>query len=148
MPGWESLTVAELLLGLGAVCALWVGLGPLRKLARSLTHFSTDWAGQPARPGRPAVPGVIEQMAMLSTEVSQVGTIARQAAAAAEDAAKNSKPNGGSSAFDELIRRFDALEKQNDSLEEVMETSIADRELIHKQLDELATQIEKNGEQP
>lgn len=42
---------------------------PLRKLARQGDEFREDWYGTPARPGRAAVPGVPERLALIEKEL-------------------------------------------------------------------------------
>ena len=46
---------------------------PLRKLARQNDEFREDWYGQPARPGRDAVPGVPERLARMEKELHPNG---------------------------------------------------------------------------
>lgn len=41
---------------------------PLRRLTRQLDDFRDDWYGEPARPGRDAVPGVPERLARIEQE--------------------------------------------------------------------------------
>ncbi|MCT2277983.1 hypothetical protein O7630_34695 [Micromonospora sp. WMMD718] len=42
---------------------------PLRRLARQNDEFREDWYGVPARPGRAAVPGVPERLALIEKEL-------------------------------------------------------------------------------
>lgn len=56
---------------------------PLRRLARQNDEFREDWYGTPARPGRAAVPGVPERLALIEREL---------------------KPNSGSSLRDAVGR--------------------------------------------
>ena len=62
---------------------------PLRRLARQNDEFREDWYGTPARPGRVAVPGVPERLALIEKEL---------------------KPNSGSSLRDAIGRVETRLE--------------------------------------
>ena len=42
---------------------------PLRRLAKQNDEFREDWYGCPARPGRSAVPGVPERLALIEKEL-------------------------------------------------------------------------------
>lgn len=48
---------------------------PLRRLARQNDEFREDWYGEPARPGREAIPGVPERLARIETEMSSNGSV-------------------------------------------------------------------------
>lgn len=48
---------------------------PLRRLSRQNDEFREDWYGEPARPGRAAIPGVPERLARIETELSASGSI-------------------------------------------------------------------------
>lgn len=56
---------------------------PLRKLSRQNDEFRADWYGEAARPGRAAIPGVPERLALIEREL---------------------RPNGGGSLRDGLMR--------------------------------------------
>ncbi|MEV0156868.1 hypothetical protein AB0H57_24495 [Micromonospora sp. NPDC050686] len=62
---------------------------PLRRLARQNDEFREDWYGRPARPGRVAVPGVPERLALIEKEL---------------------KPNSGSTLRDAIGRLEQRLE--------------------------------------
>ena len=58
---------------------------PLRKLARQNDEFREDWYGTPARPGRRAVPGVPERLALIEKELkSDSGSTLRDSFARVE----------------------------------------------------------------
>jgi hypothetical protein len=46
---------------------------PLRRLSRQNDEFREDWYGQPARPGRPAEPGVMERLSGIEHELRADG---------------------------------------------------------------------------
>lgn len=46
---------------------------PLRRLSRQNDEFREDWYGQPARPGRPAEPGVMERLVRIEKELHPNG---------------------------------------------------------------------------
>ncbi len=46
---------------------------PLRRLAKQNDEFREDWYGQPARPGRDAVPGVPERLRRIEKELHPNG---------------------------------------------------------------------------
>lgn len=57
-----------------AVTTLIVTVGrPLRRLGRWLDEFREDWYGQPARPGRAAIPGIPERLARIEGELRSNG---------------------------------------------------------------------------
>lgn len=65
--------------------ALTVGR-PLRQLARQNDEFRQDWYGLPARPGRPAIPGVPERLAKLEAVAGgRDGALTAAVAALRED---------------------------------------------------------------
>lgn len=54
---------------LAAALTIGVTVGrPLRRLAKQNEEFREDWYGEPARPGRAAVPGVPERLARIEQE--------------------------------------------------------------------------------
>lgn len=118
---WIGLAV---LIG-GALAAIvkWVA-PPLKKIS-TMAH---DFVGHDARPGIPRLPGVMERLG--------------EAEKAAKDASYNSKPNGGNSAYDHLMKqqKADKEEIQSDiaSIIDVLSKHIleseADRSGIHKEI--------------
>lgn len=48
---------------------------PLRRLSRQNDEFREDWYGEPARPGRDAIPGVPERLSRIETELSSSGSV-------------------------------------------------------------------------
>lgn len=72
---------------------IWIGIGvvggaiisiitlatlvgkPLRRLSRQNDEFREDWYGEPARPGRDAIPGVPERLSRIETELSASGSV-------------------------------------------------------------------------
>ncbi|SRR6266705_3250524 len=63
---------AAAVIGTGMVLGRVIG-GPLRKLSRQNDEFREDWYGQPARPGRVAVPGVPERLSGIEKELRTNG---------------------------------------------------------------------------
>ena len=90
MTDLQTWTAAGAILGvLIAALTLAAAIGrPLRRLARQNDEFREDWYGEPARPGRAAVPGVPERLALIEREL---------------------KPNSGSSLRDAITRVEDRL---------------------------------------
>lgn len=72
-------------------------------------HLIDDLYGTDARPGVPAIPGVVARIASLEHDVSDTKT-------AAESAAYHSAPNGGGSAFDARTRQIEAMSEQVSSI--------------------------------
>ncbi len=113
LPGWlASMSVTDVVLTVVFVTALGVAL---RKMVwptlSKLKDFADDVTGEPGRPGVAARPGLMERM-------SAVECMAQQAAKDAAEASKNTKPNGGSSSHDDIIRRFTETDR---SIAEVRE---------------------------
>jgi len=70
---------------------LWRVAGlPIRRIAERQDEFREDWTGRPARPGRPAVPGVMERLAAIEARVTAVE--------------HEMRPNSGSSLRDAVDR--------------------------------------------
>lgn len=99
-PGWEWLDILTAwdviawIIGGGVVIA---GIKWLQPVLVGLKNFLEDWRGEPQRPGRDAVPGVMAQL--------------EAHAEAIEDIRKQVQPNHGTSAHDGIIKRIDALQK-------------------------------------
>ena len=77
------------------VAAVWALLRPLKRQADRIEIFWSDWNGVPARPGRSAVPGVMDRLASIDGELQR---------------------NGGNSLKDQVIgnsRKIDHLAAQN-----------------------------------
>ncbi|MEU1265561.1 hypothetical protein ABZ473_26515 [Streptomyces cellulosae] len=56
----------------GGVTALWRAVRAARHLSRRTSQFLDDWYGEPARPGVPAWPGVMERMAGMEERLGHV----------------------------------------------------------------------------
>ena len=77
------------------VAAVWALLRPLKRQADRIEMFWEDWNGAPARPGRSAVPGVMDRLASIDGELQR---------------------NGGNSLKDQVYatsRKVDVLSEQN-----------------------------------
>ena len=90
MPGalqeWlEAVSIADVIGGLISLGVLVAGLRWLRPIAGGLRAVAEDWKGTPARPGRPAVPGVMEQLAAHAQRIGEGGHQADQGAGSKED---------------------------------------------------------------
>lgn len=88
----------------GGIATVLVALGMLWKLVKrahaaidNWDTFMRDWAGEPAKPGRSAVPGVMERLNRIDGEL---------------------KRNGGSSMKDAITRVEKKLEQIDARLEE------------------------------
>lgn len=85
----------------GALGVLWKLISPLVKktqqLMESLEHFTRDWFGEEAQPGRHRVPGVMERLNRIDGEL---------------------KHNGGSSMKDAMKRIEDKITEIDGRLEE------------------------------
>jgi len=61
----------------GAIGVIWKLLSPIAKktkaLMDALDRFTTDWFGEHSRPGHKAIPGVMERLAKLESELSHNG---------------------------------------------------------------------------
>lgn len=55
------------------VAAVWAMLRPLKRQADRIEMFWSDWNGTPARPGRSAVPGVMDRLASIDGELQRNG---------------------------------------------------------------------------
>ena len=100
MPGamqeWlEAVSIADVIGGLISLGVLVAGLRWLRPIAGGLRAIAEDWKGTPARPGRPAVPGVMEQLAAHAQAIEEIRY--------------HVQPNHGGSAHDALSRKVDDL---------------------------------------
>lgn len=87
----QTWAAAGLILGVIVSALALAGMvgKPLRRLARQNDEFREDWYGTPARPGRTAVPGVPERLALIEKEL---------------------KPNSGSTLRDAIGRLENRLE--------------------------------------
>lgn len=119
--GWG--TVATIVLTIIGAFLKWV-VPPLR----NISQMAHDFVGRDARPGFDREPGVMERL--------------RNVEIAANDASYNSKPNGGNSAYDHLMKQAqaDKRELQADiaSIIDVVSTHIrdseADRSGLHREV--------------
>lgn len=106
---WSALVIS---VG-GALTLLWKLVKPLCDRIHSAMdtweHFMRDWAGEPAAPGRSAVPGVMERLNRIDGEL---------------------KRNGGSSMKDALNR----VEKKLDQIDVRLEEGNKRFEKIEEQL--------------
>ena len=55
------------------VGAVWAMLKPLKRQADRIEMFWSDWNGTPERPGRSAVPGVMDRLASIDGELTRNG---------------------------------------------------------------------------
>ena len=55
------------------VAAVWALLRPLKQQADRIEMFWSDWNGTPKRPGRSAVPGVMDRLASIDGELQRNG---------------------------------------------------------------------------
>ena len=85
----------------------WVGvrkvLAAIRGYTATLEEMREDWFGVPGRPGVPGRDGVMERLCKVEQSVGS-------ALKAAKAAAFNTKSNHGSSAYDAMMRKLEAIE--------------------------------------
>jgi biopolymer transport protein ExbB/TolQ len=85
----------------GAATVIWKIFAPLitrvRKMMDSIENFMRDWSGEEARPGHDEVPGVMERLQKIESEL---------------------KHNGGTSIKDAVKRIENKLTKIDERLEE------------------------------
>lgn len=89
---WLAGLISVLAVIIGAV---WAMLKPLKRQADRIEMFWSDWNGTPERPGRSAVPGVMDRLASIDGELQH---------------------NGGNSLKDKVVencRKLDDLAEQN-----------------------------------
>lgn len=105
----------------GAVGVLWKVLSPVAKktkaLLNSLDHFTRDWFGEEATPGRDKVPGVMERLNNIDGEL---------------------KHNGGSTMKDAVRRIENSLTK----ITQQVETMNARLEQGDKRFDDVEEELE------
>ena len=100
----DAITIGDIVGLLAAIGALWAAIKWVRPFVRGALDVFDAWNGRPARPGFDAIPGVMEQLSKLRDDVEIAKTLAHDAAESASDAAFHSKPNHGSSSFDDLMK--------------------------------------------
>ena len=100
----DAITIGDIVGLLAAIGALWAAIKWVRPFVRGALDVFDAWNGRPARPGFEAIPGVMEQLSKLRDDVEIAKTLAHDAAESASDAAFHSKPNHGSSSFDDLMK--------------------------------------------
>lgn len=119
----DAITIGDIVGLLAAIGALWAAIKWVRPFVRGALDVFDAWNGRPARPGFDAIPGVMEQLSKLRDDVEIAKTLAHDAAKSASDAAFHSKPNHGSSSFDDLMK---AVRESRD-----------DRQAIHADVDRI-----------
>ena len=100
------------------VGAVWAMLKPLKRQADRIEMFWSDWNGTPERPGRSAVPGVMDRLASIDGELTR---------------------NGGNSLKDKVLensRKLDELAQQNKS----------EHTLLTGQIDAVSKEVERHRE--
>ena len=100
------------------VGAVWAMLKPLKRQADRIEMFWSDWNGTPERPGRSAVPGVMDRLASIDGELTR---------------------NGGNSLKDQVrmnSRKIDELAAQN----------AAEHVDLANQIQSVKTEVERHHE--
>ena len=115
--GWIGAAVAAV----AALAWLWrTILGPtlhrLNAASNRVSQVLDDWQGTPARPGVPARPGIMEQMYGFKAALEAGEKITAEHTDAINDIRHHVKPNHGTSAWDEMGRKVDAVAKQVDGV--------------------------------
>lgn len=97
-----------LVAGLGAlgwlVTKAWRGL-------RKVGHFIDDVSGEPARPGTPARPSLMDRLAAVEEAVARIPSVEESVARVRQEVT----PNGGGSLKDAVVR-IEATVKEHDRL--------------------------------
>ena len=124
----DAITIGDIVGLLAAIGALWAAIKWVRPFVRGALDVFDAWNGRPARPGFEAIPGVMEQLSKLRDDVEIAKTLAHDAAESASDAAFHSKPNHGSSSFDDLMK---AVRESRD-----------DRQAIHADVDRILQHLD------
>ena len=124
----DAITIGDIVGLLAAIGALWAAIKWVRPFVRGALDVFDAWNGRPARPGFDAIPGVMEQLSKLRDDVEIAKTLAHDAAESASDAAFHSKPNHGSSSFDDLMK--------------AIRESQADRQAIHADVDRILQHLD------
>lgn len=110
-------TVGEVLLVLGIVGAVIAGVRKVWPILVGISHLVDDIRGESPRPGVPGRPGLMERLATVEHD--------------ARLAAHNTKPNGGGSSHDEIMRELKAIRQEQalhaNALSEHIELSTSDR---------------------
>lgn len=87
---------------------------------RRVVHLVDDFAGEPARPGQVARPGLMERLTTVEARV--------------ENTQYHVQPNGGGSAHDDLVRKLDEAIRKSD---EHAEDSLEQHRTIYRRLNRL-----------
>lgn len=117
MPEWitDLISVAPWLAAIGVL--IWVGVKVFPFL-RKITHFIDDVAGEPARPGVVARPGLMERLSVVEEKQDEQSVSLAQQSAALAVVRHEVTTNHGSSLKDavkNLERKFDEhLETKNE----------------------------------
>lgn len=86
----------------GAFVGWFFGSSGSRKLAKQAGYFFVDWAGQPARDGVAAIPGVMARLAGHDDALAAGAKADHDAADALTEIRAELRTNGGSSVRDEI----------------------------------------------
>lgn len=97
----SQLSVLDMAVTLAALAAVATVIRKVWPVLSKLKDIIDDIAGEPARKGVPARPGLMERMASVEAKVTS--------------ADYHSRPNGGSSAYDALMREVRGLHDKVDS---------------------------------
>ena len=124
----DAVTIGDIIGLLAGIGAIWATIKWVRPFVRGALDVFDAWNGRPARPGFDAIPGVMEQLSKLRDDVEIAKTLAHDAAESASDAAFHSKPNHGTSSFDDLMK--------------VIRESQADRQAIHTDVNRILQHLD------
>lgn len=100
-----DVTLADAARWAAAAAALVVVVRKVWPWLSRLKDFLDDLMGEPERPGVPARPGVMTRLAQHEVDIAEIRVAAQQAA-------HHSQPNGGSSAYDQLIGEVRSARKE------------------------------------
>jgi hypothetical protein len=106
LQGWlADVSILQAVVVIGAFAAVVTFIFKAWPWVSRVKDFIDDLIGEPARPGVPARPGMMARLAAQEDAIEEVRE-------AAQTAAYHSKPNGGESAFDSLMRELAVMSEQ------------------------------------
>ena len=101
----ETISIGQAITWALMLATVWGFVAKVWPILRDLVHSLDDLRGEPARPGVPRTPGIIERL----TDVEQA---VRDQGATINQINYHVKPNHGNSAYDALTRKVDDVAAQ------------------------------------
>lgn len=103
-PGLDGVTLGELAILVGIVAFIVTFIMKAVPVVKKLVHLLDDFAGTDERPGVARRPGLMERLTLVEEDLVAV----KETSARADH---NTRPNGGSSAYDKLMKEVSGLTK-------------------------------------